>query len=72
MGAILTTGVLQSVCLQQYFHRVYRVSYRVMAALNVAIYDKSLVITNTARASTTPRPCQPSLANHPNPGPNQP
>ena len=69
VGAILATGVLQSLCLQQYFHRVYRVSYRVMAALNVAIYDKSLVITNTARASTTPRPCQQSLANHPNPRP---
>ena len=40
---------MQSICLQQYFHRVYRVSYRTMAALNVAIYDKSLVITNTAR-----------------------
>ena len=53
VGAIALTGVLQSVCLQQYFHRVYRVSYRVMAALNVAIYDKSLVITNTERAATT-------------------
>ena len=41
--------MLQSLCLQQYFHRVYRVSYRTMAALNVAVYDKSLVITNTAR-----------------------
>ena len=39
--------------LQQYFHRVYRVRYQSMAALNVAIYDKSLVISNTARNETT-------------------
>jgi ABC-type multidrug transport system fused ATPase/permease subunit len=53
VGAILVTGLLQSLCLQQYFHRVYRVSYQTMAALNVAIYEKSLVISNTARAATT-------------------
>ena len=35
VGAILATGVLQSLCLQQYFDRVYRVSYRTMAAAPV-------------------------------------
>ena len=45
---IFATGIIQTICLQQYFHRVYRVSYNSMAALNVVIYDKSLVISNTA------------------------
>ena len=47
---IFLTGMLQTLCLQQYFHRVYRVTYQVMAALNTAIYAKSLVISNAARS----------------------
>ena len=51
VGALFLTGMVQTVCLQQYFHRVYRVSYNSMAALNVAIYSKALVISNAARTA---------------------
>ena len=53
VGAIFAVGLVQTLCLQQYFHRVYRVSYMTMAALNVTIYEKSLVISNTARSATS-------------------
>ena len=46
---ILLTGLLQTFCLQQYFHRVYRVAYVSMAALTLSVYDKALRITNAAR-----------------------
>lgn len=51
--AIGLAGLLQTFCLQQYFHRVYRVSYLSMAALTTAIYDKSLLLSNAARGKHT-------------------
>ena len=49
VGAILLAGLVQTVCLQQYFVGAYRVSYCSMAAMNMAIYDKSLVLSNASR-----------------------
>jgi len=57
-GFLLVAGVwlaatLQSFCLQQYFHRVYGVGQRVMAALNGAIYAKALRLAAHERGKLT-------------------
>ena len=51
VGGIFVSGLVQTFCLQQYFHRVYRTSYNSMAALNTAIYDKALVLSGTERTN---------------------
>ena len=57
-GYVLATGlfvaaVVQSVCLHQYFHRVMKTGLRLRSAIVTAVYSKSLVLSNTARQSTT-------------------
>ena len=51
VGGIGLAGLVQTVCLQQYFHRVYRVQYNCMAALNATIYEKALLATSAARTA---------------------
>ena len=35
-------ALLQSICLHQYFHRVYKTGMRVRSGVMTAVYDKSL------------------------------
>eukprot|EP01134_Creolimax_fragrantissima_P008215 CFRG8215T1 len=46
-------AAVQSIVLHQYFHRSFATGMRVRAAIVAAIYQKSLVVSNTARKGTT-------------------
>lgn len=46
-------NIVQSLCVHSYFHRVYRVSIHVRAAVVSLIYRKSLRISSTARQGTS-------------------
>jgi ABC-type multidrug transport system fused ATPase/permease subunit len=46
-------ALLQSICLHQYFHRVYKTGMRVRSGVMTAVYDKSLRLSNASRQSST-------------------
>lgn len=50
---LLATGVLQSVFLGQYFHRMFRIGMRTKATIMSAIYRKALLVSNSARKEST-------------------
>ena len=53
VAGIWAAATLQSFFLQQYFHRVYLVGQKVMAALNTALYAKALRLAAHERGTTT-------------------
>eukprot|EP00040_Diaphanoeca_grandis_P037451 m.244078 g.244078 ORF g.244078 m.244078 type:complete len:1509 (+) comp33822_c0_seq1:144-4670(+) len=51
--AMFGVAIVQSICLHQYFHRMYKVGMRIRSGVMTAVYDKSLKLSNSARQSTT-------------------
>eukprot|EP00039_Didymoeca_costata_P001605 m.53694 g.53694 ORF g.53694 m.53694 type:complete len:1509 (-) comp10879_c0_seq1:1965-6491(-) len=52
-GAMFATAFVQSIFLHQYFHRVYKTGMRLRSATMTAVYEKALVLSNTARQDST-------------------
>ncbi|KAF0685074.1 Aste57867_23002 [Aphanomyces stellatus] len=52
-AAIFVAGVVQSFSLRQYFFLCYETGLRFRSAVVTAVYDKSLVLSSSARATTS-------------------
>ncbi|XP_056148222.1 canalicular multispecific organic anion transporter 1 [Lampris incognitus] len=50
---LLVTTVLQSIFLQQYFHRCFILGMKVRTAIMAAVYKKALVVSNDVRKGST-------------------
>jgi hypothetical protein len=52
-AVLLVTMGAKAITENAYFHRVYRAGYQARVAVSVAVYNKSLRVTNAERQSTT-------------------